>query len=291
MVERNPNRASTVYLGTDEYWHGRVTVGLRDDGAPDRRHVMSKSKGVVVGKVRELERDRDKRHMRRAGQRWTVAAWLEHWLEQIARPALRPNSYEAYRNAVRTHLIPALGKHRLDRLEPEHLERLYRRMIVDGARPGNAHQVHRTARTAIGEAHRRGYVSRNVAALAKPPRVEVEEVEPYTVEEVRAILAAAELVPNRARRAIALALGLRQGEVLGLRWSDVDLDRGLLWVRRSRVRPVYHHGCGGTCGSMPGWCRQRVLVNDEQGDTKSRAGRRVIGLPAALVQLLREHRD
>jgi hypothetical protein len=102
MGERNPNRASTVYLGTDRYWHGRVTVGLRDDGAPDRRHVMSNSTGVVVGKVRDLERDRDKGEVRRAGQRWTVAAWLEHWLEHIARPALRPNSYEAYRNAVRT---------------------------------------------------------------------------------------------------------------------------------------------------------------------------------------------
>ena len=59
MGERNPNRASTVYQGTDGYWHGRVTVGLRDDGAPDRRHVMSKSKGVVVRKVRDLERNRD----------------------------------------------------------------------------------------------------------------------------------------------------------------------------------------------------------------------------------------
>jgi integrase len=97
------------------------------------------------------------------------------------------------------------------------------------------------ARTAIGEAHRRGYVSRNVLRW-KPPRVEVEEVEPYTVEEVRAILAAAELVPNRARWVIALALGLRQGEVLGLRWSDVDLDRGLLWVRKSRVRPANRAG-------------------------------------------------
>jgi integrase len=151
------------------------------------------------------------------------------------------------------------------------------------------HQVHRTVRTAIGEAHRRGYISRNVAALAKPPRVDEEEVEPYTVEEIQAILAAAELVPNRARWAIALALGLRQGEVLGLRWPDVDLERGLLWVRKSRVRPVYQHGCGGTCGRMPGWCPERVLVNGEAGDTKSRAGRRAVGLPAQLVQLLREH--
>ena len=77
--------------------------------------------------------------------------------------------------------------------------------------------------------------------------------------------------------------------MLGLRWRDVDLDRGLLWVRKSRVRPEYRHGCGGDCGRFPGWCRQRVRVNDEDGETKSRAGRRAVGLPAPLAQLLREH--
>ena len=84
--------------------------------------------------------------------------------------------------------------------------------------------------------------------------------------------------------------GLRQGEVLGLRWADVDLDRQLLTIRSSRVRPVYRHGCPGDCGRYPGWCPQRVLVNGQAVATKSEAGQRVIGLPAALVQLLRSHR-
>lgn len=80
------------------------------------------------------------------------------------------------------HLIPGLGKHRLERLEPEHLEKLYQRMIKSGARPGTAHQVHRTIRAALGQAQRRGHVSRNVAALAKPPRVQVEPVRLYSVD-------------------------------------------------------------------------------------------------------------
>ena len=210
MGSRNPNRASSVYLGSDGSWHGRVTVGYRDDGALNRRHVRGQSKSAVVQKVRELEKIRDQGRVSRVGKRWTLAAWLEHWLENVARPDLRPTSYAAYRTAVRKHLIPRVGKHRLDRPEPEHLERMYSQMIMDGARPAPAHQVHRTVRTALGEAQRRGHVSKNAAALAKPPRVEVEEVQPNTVEEVRAILAAAEKGPNRARWAIALALGLRQ---------------------------------------------------------------------------------
>ena len=139
--------------------------------------------------------------------------------------------------------------------------------------------------------HRRGHVGRNVAALAQPPRVHVDPIDPYNVDEVRAILTAAGRHPNGARWAIALALGLRQGEVLGLTWSDVDLDAGFLRVRSTRHRPSYAHGCDGSCGKAAGWCPQRIQTNRAAGDTKSDAGRRMVGLPPALVELLRRHRN
>lgn len=291
MSGRNPNHASTIYRGRDGYWHGRVTVGVRDNGSPDRRHIMRRSQAAVVKAVRELERQRDRSSVRATGRVGTVGEWLTHWVENIAAPSVRENTLAGYRVAVNTHLIPGVGAHRLDRLEPEHLERLYAKMIRAGSAPGTAHQAHRTIRTALGEAERRGRVTRNVAALAKAPRRDELEVEPYTVEEVQALLRAASARRNSARWAIALALGLRQGEVLGLRWSDVDLDKGTLWVRRGRLRPRYEHGCGGGCGKSAGYCPQRVLARPETDDTKSRAGRRVIGLPAELVTLLEQHRD
>jgi len=85
---RSPDRASTVYEGADGYWHGRVTVGTTDDGSPDRRHVMGKTKGVVVGKVGALEKNRDRGQVPRAGQRWTVASWLEQWCWSTSRRRL-----------------------------------------------------------------------------------------------------------------------------------------------------------------------------------------------------------
>ncbi len=88
-------------------------------------------------------------------------------------------------------------------------------MLATGARPATAHQVHRTIRTALGEAVRR-QVQENVATLAKAPKIEAKELEPYSVAEVRRILSAARERRNAARWAIALSLGLRQGEVLGL---------------------------------------------------------------------------
>src|SRR6478752_2283648 len=85
-MRRAANRQSSVYLGKDGYWHGRVTVGRKDDGGLDRRHVMSKSKATVITKVRALERLRDELRVPKVGRAWTVEKWLLHWLEEISRP-------------------------------------------------------------------------------------------------------------------------------------------------------------------------------------------------------------
>lgn len=209
-------------------------------------------------------------------------------VENIAAPAVRPTTLASYRFAVNKHLIPGVGGHRLDKLEPEHLEKTYSRMLEAGRQPATAHQAHRTVRTALNEAVRRGHLRRNPGLLAKPPRLAEVEVEPLTLAEVRRLLATAATHRNSARWAIAL--GLRQGEALGLKWADVDLDAGRLAVRRSRQRPHWVHGCAEPCGRRAGSCPQRRNEHPDAAETKSRAGRRVIGLPRPLVELLRAHR-
>ncbi len=89
---RRANGESSVYRGKDGYWHGRVTVGITDDGSPDRRHIMKKKEAAVRRAVRELERERDSGAVRKAGQRWTVKSWLTYWLENIAAPSVRVNT-------------------------------------------------------------------------------------------------------------------------------------------------------------------------------------------------------
>jgi integrase len=287
-----PNGASSIYFGKDGYWHGRVTVGLKDDGQPDRRHVKRKNEGDVIRAVRRLERERDDGKVRKAGQAWTVTQWLKHWLENvIAPPVITENAYIAYEVAARIHLIPDIGAHKLDKLEPEHLERLYRKMTRAGAKPGRVHQVHRTIRAALNEAMRRRHITENPALLARAPKIEEEEVEPYTVAQVKRLLETAQQRRNRARWAIALALGLRQGEALGLQWSDIDLNAGTLIVRRSRLRPKWEHGCTEPCGhKFGGHCPHRIPLRKETAGTKSKAGKRGIGLPDELVTLLKQHK-
>ncbi|RKN43100.1 tyrosine-type recombinase/integrase [Streptomyces hoynatensis] len=292
---RRANGESAIYFGQDGRWHARVPMGYKDDGTPYRRHLTRPTRRELVEEVRRLEKQRDEGSARQPGKPWTVEKWLWHWVENIAKPVVSENTYDGYEVAVRVHLVPGVGKHRIDRLEPEHLESLYRRMQQSGSRAGTAHQVHRTIRTALGEAVRRGHAAKNAAALAKPPRIEEDEteVDPYSVEEVQRLLLEANKRRNSARWVLALALGLRQGETLGLRWSDVDLDNEYLKLRRNRLRPRYEHGCGkaAACGRKAGYCPARVQVRRETKNTKSRAGRRSVPLPGPLVAMLRLHAE
>lgn len=133
---RAPGGASSIYHGGDGCWHGRVTVGIKDDGKPDRRHVMSKKQAEVIRKVRDLEKLRDAVRVPKAGQRWTVATWLTHWIDNIAVPPhVSENTHAGYRVDVEKHLIPAIGAHRLERLTPEYAEKLYAKMQREGLAP------------------------------------------------------------------------------------------------------------------------------------------------------------
>ena len=208
--------------------------------------------------------------MAAAGRAPTLTTWLDHYLTTIAAARVRPSTLQRYEQLVRVHLVPKLGHHRLDRLQPEHVERAYRELLAAGLAPATVLQVHRVLSRALKVAMQRGRIARNVCTLVDAPSVPRAEVEPLTRAEARAVLAAAATERNAARWSLALALGLRQGEVLGLPWDAVDLDAGSLTVRQALQR---HPGHG------------LVIVR-----SKSSAGRRTIALPGPLVTLLRDHR-
>jgi integrase len=171
------------------------------------------------------------------------------------------------------------------------LEALYRKMMKTGAKAGTAHQVHRTIRAALNDAVARDHITKNPAIIAKTPTLDEKEIEPFTKDEIRLLFKAARAGRNSTRWIIAISLGLRQGEALGLKWSDLDFEEQLLRIHRSRLRPKYQHGCDTTCGRKhAGHCPQRVNVRADTKDTKSKAGKRTVGLPAPLVLELERHR-
>jgi integrase len=322
---RAPNGASTIYFSEyDQRWHGRVSVGIRDDGSPDRRHVERATEAEVVDAVQELEAERRAGTVRKIGRSMRVETWLVHWVENIAKPSVKYKAYRAYRTAVYHHLIPGLGKHRINKVEPEHFEKLYVAILAKGRKPATAHQVHRTARTAFGEALRRGHINRNPVALAKPPRLEEPEIEPFEVEEIQHLIATAlDGRRNGVRFVLALALGIRQGETIGLKWTRLNTRTKTLTIARQLQRRTWEHGCQDPhhCGqryhkTQP--CKETCTRHKRRpcpppcppdctdharscpmrhggglvdAEVKSRAGRRGIVLPDELCDLLERHAE
>lgn len=315
---RAPNGASTIYFGRDGKWHGRVTMGIRDDGKPDRRHVERKTEAEVIRAVRDLERERASGKVRKPGGTWTVEKWLLHWYEHIAEPNVRYKTRTYYSTAIHKYLIPGIGAHRLERLESEHIERLYARLRKEGAKSPTLLQVHRTLRAALNEAEKRERITRNPIRVVRSPRAADTEIEPLAVDDAQAILSVAQGRRNGVRWAVALALGLRQGEALGLKWPDLTTEwhhgcpeenpcenqqpkecpkaqpTGSLTVRRALQRQTWSHGCGPAdrCERKRGAdCPARhggglVIV-----EPKSRAGRRVVSLPPPLVLAILSHAE
>lgn len=242
---RSPNGEAKVYKGADGYFHGRVLMGVKEDGSEDRRHVMYRDEADAVREVRKLEKQRDAGLVAKAGRVPTVAEWMRTWLDTIApRTAQQTTVDEIYRPKVERWIIPGLGRHRLDRLLPEHVDAFYTRLARSDLSSKSVLLIHQILSRALKMAVRRGRVARNVASpsYVETPTHRDQEIEPLTQAEARQILDLAVVLPNGARWSVALALGLRQGEALGMRWECIDLKAGTLRVFQLK-RTRYRHGC------------------------------------------------
>lgn len=188
----------------------------------------------------------------------------------VVKPNVRSWTYAGYEVHVRLHLKPTLGRVPLDKLTPLQVKQLLNRKIADGMKPKSVRYIRGTLRTALNEAMRWGLIGRNPAALVDGPRVEHYEIQPLTPEEARTFLNAMKGDRLQALYSVALTMGLRQGEALGLRWQDIDLEMGYLRVAKQL---------------------QRIDGKFELVEPKTARSRRTVAMPATIVSALRDHRD
>lgn len=198
-----------------------------------------------------------------------LGQYLGEWVEQVAAPRVRPTTARSYRDLVAKYLVPRLGRKKLGSLTARDVRLFLAGLAKDGIGDRTAQYAHATLRAALEDAVREELIPRNVAKLVHAPRPAKKEREPLTVAEVRTLLKAV-----RGHRVYALfvvfaVLGVRRSEALALRWEDVDLDQGVVRVRRSLQR------VDGALTVLP---------------TKTLRSTRVIPLPAMVVQALTEHR-
>lgn len=258
-MTRRGNGEGSIYKRADGRWEAAISVNGK------RRRYYGKTREDVRQILVQALHARETGSLT-TGKSETVAAFLTRWLEDLQ---VRPSTAVGYRRTVEQRIIPVIGHVPLQRLRPEHVNALLREHAKTLA-PQSVHHIRAILRTALNRAVRWNLITRNPAALADPPRVEQYEAAFLTVPQARAFLEAAKGERLEALYTVALSLGLRQGEALGLRWSDVDLEGRTLQVRKAMQR-------------IPGQGYQFV-------EPKTKLSRRLLPLPESVVRALRAHR-
>jgi integrase len=162
-----------------------------------------------------------------------LGEYLERWLVDSVRDTVRPTTFERYEQMVRLHIRPVLGKVTLKNLTPAHVRGLYREKLDAGLSPRSVQYAHVTLHKALKQAIADGLISRNATEAVKPPQVSREEMRPLNAEQVKVLFEAARGDRLEALYVLAVTIGLRQGELLGLKWDDIDLEIETLQVRRT----------------------------------------------------------
>jgi integrase len=218
--------------------HGALRVGRVRSVYGKTRKDVADQLAVLIAKT--------KAGLPLAVESWTLERFADHWLKHMVGPRLRPSTLSSYRETLRLHILPTLGGINLRALTPTHVRTLLAHKAADGLGARSIQIIHSTLRTMLSEAMREELIERNVATVIRPPSVERIEVQPWSTEEASCFLAAAADHRLHALFAVGVALGLRKGELLALRWDDVDLEGGVLHVRQ-------------TCSGYPRWVLCSVL--------------------------------
>lgn len=229
MARKRGNGDGTIRQRADGRWEARLVGG---DGK--RKSIYAWKRADLVARLRPLQRNSDLGLPSRS-DRLTTREFLTNWIDG-ARANLRPTTALRYQGLIRRHLIPRLGSIPLTRLAPRDLTSCYAAMIDDGLAPRTAGHAHRVLGRALRDAADEGLVGRNVARIARAPRVPHQEMKALDADQSHRLLAAAGGDRLEALYLLALSTGARQGELLALRWSDVDLDAGIVRIRRALVR-------------------------------------------------------
>jgi len=224
----------SIYEQRPGLWAASIDLGWID-GRRRRKYVYAKTETEVIKKRDDLKRQLQLGVNLAATPR-TVAEWLAEWLRDVkAHDGIKPSTLERYRRAVNFHLAPQLGRIKLDKLTPRDVQRMVTALKAKLA-PATVVKIHAVLRVALADAERLDLVPRNVAKAVKLPSVGRVERRALTPDEARKLLL--ELSANRLEALFVLALttGLRRGELLGLRWSDIDLENRVLFVRQTVQR-------------------------------------------------------
>ena len=216
ISKRADGRFQASFTGSDGKRHYLYALTRKGVAEKLRAALTAKESGLFV-----------------TGSAQTVEHYLTRWLARADH--LRPITRKRYEALLRLHAIPHLGKLDIRKVQPQHLAELYQRLKGD-RKPATIGQLHAVLHSAFDEALRWNLIARNPVSAVRAPKVERHEMRILTLPEIHRLLRAIEGDPLEALYVLAITTGARQGELLALRWSDVDLDAGTITINATLTR-------------------------------------------------------
>ncbi|WP_433683348.1 tyrosine-type recombinase/integrase [Nocardia sp. CA-119907] len=268
MSGRRISGEGTVYRRKDGRWEGAAYLGTIN-GKVRRLRVYGKTRAEANNKLTVRLADAQ-RGIPIPDQSWTVGTYLDYWLRDIAPTTRRPKTMEQYSATIRLYLKPMVGSYALDRLTVATLQQILNQALVDGKTIRTVRLIRTVLSAALTRAMREELVTRNVARLVELEQAPRKEITPWTAEEGSRFLSYAQSHPLYPAFLMLGVYGLRRGEVLGLRWQDIDWDHNVIHIRQQL---------------------QQIGNHLEVGPVKTIAGQRDLPLLDVVRQALRQYQE
>ncbi len=250
MPKRRANGEGNIRKRKDGRWEGRYTAGYdQETGKRIIKNVLCKTQAEVKEKLKTAISESQQLDVSKAGA-YTVSSWMKMWYEVYAEPRIRPNTKAYYTNYIENHIIPGIGSVPLEKLTTIQIQRFYNNLQKSGRvqrknfpelrdkslSPRVVRGVHTLLHNCLEQAVAERLILTNPAQGCKLPQLEKKEMKILPQEKIGMYLAEAERRGLLAAFYLELTTGLRRGELLGLKWTDVDLDRGVLKIQRAISR-------------------------------------------------------
>jgi integrase len=281
MAKKRANSEGSIYQRKDGRWVAQVDLGWIK-GKRARKSYYGETRNEVhtllVKAMAALQQG-----LPIVGERQTVADYLGWWVENVAKSTVRSSTWESYEELVRLHLAPAFKKIPLSKLTPQQIRSFMTERLASGLSTRRVQYIHAVLRAALNTAVKDQLLVRNPASIVKPPRVVEKEVRPLTQEQARSFLKSIQGDRLEALFTVAVSIGLRQGEALGLRWSDVDFEAGTLRVRYALQRVKEPRSPATASGEAPA---KRKKAAFHLVEPKTKQSRRTVSMPKLTLSAL-----
>ncbi len=249
MARKRANGDGSIRKRKDGRWEGRYVVGRDPDtGKMVTKNVLGKTQAEVKEKLRKAIDDSRQLDYTKEGK-YTVGQWLDEWFDAYAKVKVRASSHQTYKGYIENHIKPNIGDIPIEKLTSLRLQKFYRKLLTEGRVPRiesenqpkglsakTVRNIHQVISSAMSMAVKHKLILSNPAEGCELPKVEHREMRTIPAEQLGAFLREAKESGVYELYYLDLATGLRRGELLGLKWDDIDLDQGVIHVRRQ----VYH---------------------------------------------------